>query len=187
MTTPTATTHSAADKKWQEKLVARLAEHLQSADLAPISQSFVNKLRSDYPELPDDFIGVARYLVMGQDDRFRQIAHFLTAAQAAKPEKSLQQPFNKTIAYLLQIVVKKCYEESDQGKSRVLVDDVKTVQLLAATRNTVPLIPDAPSSDDLDYENGQKDEQFRNIGMFIPPTGILEDVDKICEDIAAHL
>ena len=171
---------------WQEKLIRLLAKQFNEVELKPIASSYASKLREDFPELPqDDWDSIARYLVTGQGDRYRQIAQFLSVAQKYAIEPSAEEPIKKVMAYLLQILVRKCHEETDKGLSHVPVDNVKSVKLVAAARTTVPHIP--VDSGTLEHENGQKNEQFRNMGIFIPETGQLQDVNEICQVIVNEL
>jgi hypothetical protein len=176
---------TSAIQKWQEKLIQRLAKQFNEVELKPIAISYASKLREDFPGLPQDWDSIARYLVTGPGDRQMQIAQFLAVAQDNKIESSSEEPLKNFMAYLLQILVRKCQEETDKGLSHVPVDNVKSVKLVAAARTTVPHIP--VDSGTLEHENGQKNEHFRNMGIFIPETGQLEDVNEICQVIVKEL
>lgn len=174
-------------KKWQDKLTKRLAEQLKRTELEPVSESFASKLREDFPGLPQDWESIARYLVMGQGDRQKQVAQFLTAAQQYPVDKLTEEPVKNLMAYLLQILVRKCHEEDDKGLTRIPVDQIHSVKLVGATRTTFPYIPNVSPTDNQEHENGQKSASFQNIGHFLPETGELENPDKICQVIAYEL
>jgi hypothetical protein len=174
-------------KKWQEKLTKRLADQLKRAELEPISTSFANKLREDFPGLPQNWDSIASYLVMGQGDRHKQIQQFLSSAKEYSADKSMEKPIKNLMAYLLQILVRKCHEEDDKGLTRIPVDQIHSVKLVGATRITFPHIPNVSPTDNQEHENGQKNASFQNIGHFLPETGELENVDKVCQAIAYEL
>ena len=118
-------------KKWQERLTQRLSVQLKRTELEPVSISFANKLREDFHGLPQDWDSIATYLVMGQGDRHKQIQQFLMSAKEYSENKSTEEPIKNLMAYLLQILVRKCYDENDKGVTHILVDQIHSVKVIS--------------------------------------------------------
>jgi hypothetical protein len=173
-------------KKWQKKLIERLAEQLKRVEIESIASSFANKLREDCPNLPQDWDNVARHLVMGSGDRHKQIAQFLTAVQLAQPSKTINEDAIKNLmSYLLQTLVRQCYGEGDKGLTRIAVDKTQSVELIGAARTTSTHIPNKLGR--VEHQNGQKDNLFQNVGKFFAETGEIENPDNICQTMAQEL
>ncbi len=178
--------HKEELKKWQQKLIQRLTEQLKHPDIEPIVLTFTGKLREDFPDLPQELESVASHLVIGDGNRNKQVAQFLASAQHLT-DKSNEEPVKSLMAYLLQILVRKCHEEDEQGLTRIPVEEIHSVKLVGATRTTFPYIPIGSPTENQEHENGQRNAAFQNIGKFIPETGELENVDTICQEIAYEL
>ncbi len=171
----------------KSKLQEKLCEQLQRSDLKPVVDNFVGKLVRYNPDLKNDAESIAEYLTVGQGDRHLHVAQFLTAVESFGPSKPKQSAIQDLLGYLLQTLVRRYCEESDQGLTHIQVEKLQTVKLVGASRTSVPYLPNyINSKDHAEHENGQKNDRFQNIGQHFPIEGGLDEAAK-CNEIANAL
>ena len=172
-------------QNWQNKLIKNINEQLQRPDLSQVVEIFIQKLTQGNSNLKTDPISIAKYLVFGEEDRHLHVAQFLTALQESDINPSLDSPEKVLLSYLLQTLVRKFCDENDKGVSRIHLDKPQSVELVSASRNSAVHIPNY-SENTREYQNGQKDSKFQNVGHFIPETGEFDE-QAICQNIAKDL
>lgn len=174
-----------AQQSREQKLIKKLTDQLRLMANNRAVIGFNEKVREDFPELPQDWHSLSTHLVKGGGDRHIQVAQFLTSVQSAPLHKADEQAIKNLLAYLLQTLVRKCSNDGDQGLSHIAVELEMTVELIINSRVAAPHLP-SHDKDKQEHRNGQRNPQFEITGHYLPETGEW-DAKKICQAIARDI
>ena len=105
-----------AQQSREQKLIKKLTDQLRLMANNRAVIGFNEKVREDFPELPQDWHSLSTHLVKGGGDRHIQVAQFLTSVQSTPLHKADEQAIKNLLAYLLQTLVRKCSNDGDQAR-----------------------------------------------------------------------
>ena len=176
-------------KKWQKKLIERLAIQLQDVEIQAIVSDFINSLQGELaiPFSPPEWDKIADYLVKNNDhgdNRFNRVLSFLNIANVHVTTQKSPDALYVLFAYLLQTLVRKC-DEDEKGLTNIPVNRKETVELINACKTAIPLVP-GYDEENLEFKNGQRNSRLANMGDFQPPNGIW-DKETVCLEMAKKL